>query len=105
MACDTRFIEPDLIRGLPRMTDKVRSYIATASASSRGDDKIVSRDEIDMHTNMALVGKNTYILTDKGTTIEVNAFIPGQTPITIKIFDASVQYDFPYDRTTYILLI
>ena len=87
------------------MTDKVRSYIAMASASSQGDDEIVSRTELDVHTNMALVGRNTYILSDTGATVEVNAFTPGHAPMTIKIVDAAVQYDFPYDITIYVLVI
>ena len=87
------------------MTYNVRSYIATSSASSRGDDEIVSRTELDTHTNMAVVGRNTYILSDTGVTVEVNAFTPGHAPMTIKIVDAAVQYDFPYDITTYVLVI
>ena len=104
-ACNTRSIEPDLIRGLPWMNDEIRPYIVTASASSQGDDELVSRTELDTHANMKVLGRNTDILSDTGTTAEVNAFTPDHAPMTIKIVDAAVQYDCPYDRTTYILLI
>ena len=55
--------------------------------------------------NMAVLGRNAYILSDIGTPAEVNAFTSDHAPMTIKIVDAAVQYDCPYDRTTYILVI
>ena len=87
------------------MTDEIWPYIATASASSRSDDELVIRTELHTHANMAVVGKNAYILSDTGTTAEVNSFTLDHAPMTIKIVDAAVQYDCPYDRTTYILVI
>ena len=54
---------------------------------------------------MAVIGNNAYILSYTGTTAEVNDFTPDHAPMTIKIDDAVVQYDCPYDRTTYILVI
>ena len=60
------------------MTDEIRPYIATASTSSRGGDKLVIRTELYTHVNMAVVGENSYILSDMGTTVEVNAL-----PLTI----------------------
>ena len=54
---------------------------------------------------MLVVGKNAYILSDTGVTAEVNAFTPDHAPMTIKIVDAAVQYERPYYRTTYILVI
>ena len=104
-ACNTISIGPDLIRGLPRMTDEIRPYIATASSSSRGDYEQVSRTESYTHTNIAVVGINTYILSDTGTAAEVNSFTPDHAPMTIKIVDAAVYYYCSYDGTTYILVI
>ena len=87
------------------MTDEIRPYIATASTSSRGGDKLVIRTELYTHVNMAVVGENSYILSDMGTTVEVNAFTPDHSPMTIKIVNDAVQYYFLYDGTIYILVI
>ena len=104
LACDTRSIELDLIIGLPQMTDEIRYYIATASSSSQDDDELMSRTELYMHTNMAVVERHAYILKDTRMTAEVNAFTPDHAPMKIKIVDASVQYNCLYDGTIYILV-
>ena len=54
---------------------------------------------------MAVVERNAYILPDTGTAAEVNSFTPDHKPMKIKIIDAAVHYDCPYDGTTYILVI
>ena len=54
---------------------------------------------------MAVLGRNFYILSYTRMTSEVNAFTPDHAPMTIKIVDDAVQYDFPYDGTIYILVI
>ena len=87
------------------MTDKIRICIAMASSSSQGDAELVRRTELYMHANMSVVGKNTYIISDIGTTAEVNSFTLDHKPMKIKIIDAAVHYDCPYDGTTYILVI
>ena len=58
-----------------------------------------------MHANMEVLGRNAYMLSDTGTTPEVNVFTHDHAPMTIKIFDAAVQYDFLYYGTTYIFVI
>ena len=75
------------------MIDEIRPYIPTASASSRGDDELVIRPELYMHPDMELLGRNTYILSEMGTTAEVNVFNPDHAPLTINIVHAAVQYD------------
>ena len=50
------------------MTDEIRTYIAKASSSSCGDDELLRRTELDTYANMKVVGINTYILSDRGTT-------------------------------------
>ena len=66
---------------------------------------MISRTELDKHANMAVVGRNAYILSYTGATAEVNAFTPDHAEMTIQIVDAAVQYDCPYTGITYIMVI
>ena len=61
-ANDTRSIEPDELNQIPWLTDSIRSYIATASTLEKVNDALISRTELDTHANMAVVGRNAYIL-------------------------------------------
>ena len=87
------------------MADSIRSYIATASTLEKGNDNLIIRTELDTHANMAVVGRNAYILSYTGATAEVNVFTPDHAAMTIQIVDAAVQYDFPYTDITYIMVI
>ena len=65
---DTISIEPDELNQIPWLTDSIRSYIATASTLKKGNDDLISRIELDTHANMAVVGRNAYILSYTGAT-------------------------------------
>lgn len=108
-ASDTRSIEPDKLTQMPWLTDFIRSYISTASTlekdNAMSDDDLVSRTKLDSHANMAVVGKNAYVLSNTGASAEVNAFTPDHAAMTIQIVDAAVQYDCPYTSITYILVV
>ena len=82
-ANDTRSIEPDELNQIPWLTDSIRSYIAPASTLGKGNDDLISRTQLDMHVNMAVVGRNDYILSYTGATAEVNAFTPDHAEMTI----------------------
>ena len=64
-----------------------------------------SRSELDSHANMAVIGKHAYILAETGKMVEVNPFTPTCKPIKAPIMDAALQYDSPYDRKSYILVL
>ena len=73
---DTRSIDPDELNQIPWLTNSIRSYIATASTLEKGNDDLISRTELDMHANVAVVRRNAYILSYTGATAEVNNFTP-----------------------------
>ena len=67
-ANDTRSIELDELNQISWLTDSIRSYIATASTLEKGNGDLISRTELDTHANMAVVGRNAYILSYTGAT-------------------------------------
>jgi hypothetical protein len=64
-----------------------------------------SRTELDSHANMPVIGRNAYIISDTGMTAGLSPFTPDYSSMRIKIVDAAVQYDCPYQGTTHILVI
>jgi hypothetical protein len=64
-----------------------------------------SRTELDSHANMPVVGKNAFVLADTGRTCDVNAFTPDYAPMKVKIVDAALMYECPYNGTVHILVI
>ncbi len=64
-----------------------------------------SRTELDSHANMPVVGRHALIISDTGRIADVNAFTPDYEPMQLSIVDAAIQYDCPYDRQSYILVI
>ena len=61
--------------------------------------------ELDSHTNILVVGKHAYILSETGRTTDVKAYNPQYETMVIPIVDATVQYDCPYNGNNYILVI
>ena len=64
-----------------------------------------SRTELDSHANMPVVGKNAYVLADTGRTADVSAYTPDYEPMELRIVDAAVLYECPYEGTAYVLVI
>jgi hypothetical protein len=54
---------------------------------------------------MPVVGHYTYIILDTGRVVDVSPFIPNYTLMQLRIVDADLQYDCPYDGESYILVI
>jgi hypothetical protein len=52
-----------------------------------------------------VVGSETYILADLGKTLDVYPNTPDYKPMHIKMVDAAVRYESPFDGKVYILVI
>jgi hypothetical protein len=86
------------------------AYMATiADVEVDGEDSMDvdegSRTELDSHANMPVVGRNAYIISDTGRVADVSPFTPNYASMQIRIVDAAVQYDCPYDGESYILVM
>ncbi len=64
-----------------------------------------SRTELDSHANMPVVGRHAYIISDTGRMADVSPFTPDYASMQLRIVDAAVQYDCPYNGMSYILVI
>ena len=65
----------------------------------------LSRTELDSHANMPVIGKNAYILSKIGETVDVAPFTPDYNPIRVELLDAALKYDCPYSGKSKILII
>ena len=73
-------------------------------ASNKSDDSGF-RLELDSHTNMVVVGRNSFIFAWTGKSCDVRPFMDGLgTASNVPIVDAAMAYDCPYEHKTYILL-
>ena len=66
---------------------------------------VESHTELDSHANMPVVGKHAYIIDETGKKVDVSPFTPDYQPLTVPLVDATVRYDNPYNRKTYILVL
>ena len=67
--------------------------------------RVESRTELDSHANMPVVGKHAYIIAETGKKVGMSPFTPDYKPLTVPLVDATVKYDNPYNRKTYILVL
>eukprot|EP00957_Ditylum_brightwellii_P012438 939837-Ditylum_brightwellii.AAC.1 len=56
-----------------------------------------SRTELDSHTNMPVVGRHAYVISDTERVADISPFTPDYDSMKIKIVDAAIQYDCPYN--------
>ena len=54
---------------------------------------------------MPVVGRNCCIILETGKVADVKSFFPDHKTMKITIVDAAVQYDSPYDTTSYMFVI
>ena len=54
-----------------------------------------SRTELDSHTNMPVIGKNAYILSKIGESVDVAPFTPDYKPISVELVDAALNMNVP----------
>ena len=64
-----------------------------------------SRTELDSHANMPVVGKHAQVLADPGETCDVSALTPDDAQMQVKLIDAAIQYDCPFNGTVSILVL
>ena len=64
-----------------------------------------SRTKLDSHANMPVIGKNAYILSKIGKTVDVAPFTPDYKTIGVELVDAALKYECPYSGETKILII
>ena len=87
----------------------LHSTIGAMSASlelqDANDLSVESRTDLDSHANMPVVGRNSFILSETGRTVNVSPFTPDYQPLVAQIVDAAIQYDDPFDGQSYILVI
>ena len=62
----------------------------------------LSRTELDSHANMPVIGRNAYVLSKIGETVDVAPFTP---PISVELVDAALKYECPYSGKVKILII
>ena len=64
-----------------------------------------SRTQLDSRANMPVIGKNAYILSKIGETVDVAPFTPDYKPIGVELVDAALKYECPYSGEVKILII
>ena len=64
-----------------------------------------SRTELESHANMPVIGRNAYILSKIGETVDVAPFTPDYKPISVELVDAALKYECPYSGEVKILII
>ena len=64
-----------------------------------------SRNELDSHVNIPVIGMNSYILSEIGETVDVAPFTPDCKPISVELVDAALKYECPYSGEVKILII
>ena len=57
------------------------------------------------HANMPVIGRNAYILSKIGETVDVAPFTPDYKPISVELVDAALKYECPYSGEVKILII
>ena len=50
-----------------------------------------SRTELDSHANIPVIGRNAYILSKIGETVDVAPFTPDYKPISVDLVDAALK--------------
>ena len=84
--------------------NKVYSTILEGSETME-DVNESSRTELDSHANMPVIGRNAYILSKIGETVDVAPFTPDYRPISVELVDAALKYECPYSGEVKILII
>ena len=67
-------------------------------------DDITPRTELNSHANMVVVGCHATIVNETGKSVEVNPFSPDYNSMTVKLVDAVVRYDCPFEGTSQLIL-
>ena len=65
----------------------------------------ISTTELDSHANMPVIGRNAYILSKIGETVDVAPFTPDYKPISVEVEVAALIYECPYSGKVKMLII
>ena len=65
----------------------------------------LSRTEMDSHVNVPVIGRNAYILSKIGETVDVAPFTPDYKPFSVELVDAALKYECPYSGKVKIFII
>jgi hypothetical protein len=89
---------------------QIFAYLATVANVEVDDNANMneeedSRTELDSHANMPVVGRHAYIVSDTGRVADMSPFTPDYASMQLRIVDAAVQYDCPYNGESCILVI
>ena len=84
--------------------NKVYSTILEGSETLEDVNKS-SRTELDSDANILVIGRNAYILSKIGETVDVAPFTPDYKPISVELVDAALKYECPYSGEVKILII
>ena len=98
-------LESDKNKHLFRPSARLCLTIVSGVEESQEEMSEESRTELDSHANMPVVGKNAVVLVETGRTCDVSAFTPDYEPMEVKIVDAAIQYECPFQGTVCILVI
>jgi hypothetical protein len=98
-------LESDKNKHLFKASLEVCTMIVAGVDETQDGERVQSRTELDSHANMPVVGKNAFVLAETGRTCEVSAFTPDYEPMKVKIVDAALLYECPYQGTVHILVI
>ena len=69
------------------------------------DSNELSKTELDSHANMPVIGRNAYILSKIGETVDVAPFTPDYKPISVELVDEALKYECPYSGEVKILIL
>ena len=65
-----------------------------------------ARTELDSHANMAVIGRNAYILNDSRRTAQVSSFTPDYEALSeVPIVDAAILYEYPNTNKAHVLIV
>ena len=79
--------------------------VSLANGVEQGDVDKDLRTELDSHSNMPVVGRNCYILSRPGKSVDVSPFTPDYEPITVELVDAAIYYESPFDGREYVFVL
>ena len=99
---------PDTGNITGQWNDRIYSILSAVSEEMSVNEmgtRVESCTELDSHANMTVVGKHAYIIAETGKKVDVSPFTPDYKMLTVPLVDATIKYDNPYNRKTYILVL
>ena len=87
-------------------TNNLHVYnLIAAAMSNAAAETNQSCTKLNSHTNMPVVGRHSYIISDHMREVDINDFSPDYDPICVPLVDVAIQYDSPYDGLQYLLVV